>query len=288
MKLDQIFRTHKCNKCGIYHSKNFKTCPRCGEENNDYVEANNRNPLMNLDVYRGLIILAIFYLISEVISKYVIAELYNAIWPTFINDPAGFALTVTLSYQILIIICMGLLLWDHLKVVFSSFKTKKAYIAGVIGGICLIIINFAISLIMKSIAGTATNQNEAAVETVISAYPAIAIICTAILAPVAEELVFRVGGMAVGDKFGNPVVRKIIAYAISSILFALIHLNLKSGDLVTEMASFPVYFAMGLTLSFMYHRYGLAASIVAHAVNNFVPTIIQMISELTQSGSIFC
>jgi len=80
----------------------------------------------------------------------------------------------------------------------------------------------------------------------------------AVLAPIAEEIYFR------GYVFRAYLDQKgpLQAYVFSSLLFALVHLNLP--------AVLPI-FVMGLFLAFLYRRSGsILPGMVAHAVNNAV------------------
>jgi membrane protease YdiL (CAAX protease family) len=82
--------------------------------------------------------------------------------------------------------------------------------------------------------------------------------CTAVLAPIAEEIYFR------GYVFRAYLEQKgpLQAYVLSSLLFAVAHLNLP--------ALLPI-FAVGLFLALLYHRTGsVVPGIIAHACNNAV------------------
>jgi membrane protease YdiL (CAAX protease family) len=84
----------------------------------------------------------------------------------------------------------------------------------------------------------------------------------AVLAPIAEEIYFR------GYVFRAYLDQKgpVQAYVFSSLLFALVHLNLP--------ALLPI-FVVGLFLAFLYHRTGsVFPGIVAHAFNNAVAFVV--------------
>jgi membrane protease YdiL (CAAX protease family) len=84
----------------------------------------------------------------------------------------------------------------------------------------------------------------------------------AVLAPIAEEIYFR------GYVFRAYLDQKgpVQAYVFSSLLFALVHLNLP--------ALLPI-FVVGLFLAFLYHRTGsVIPGIMAHAFNNAIAFIV--------------
>lgn len=99
-------------------------------------------------------------------------------------------------------------------------------------------------------------------------------IAGAILAPLAEELFFR------GILFRAYLDTKgpLVAYALSSLIFSLLHLNLQAA---------PALFVLGLLLAWLYRRTGsLTPAIIAHGFNNAIAFLILRYVDLPAlSGS---
>ncbi|MGT2906824.1 CPBP family intramembrane glutamic endopeptidase [Streptococcus dentiloxodontae] len=86
---------------------------------------------------------------------------------------------------------------------------------------------------------------------------------TVVLAPLAEEIVFR--GIIFKKLFPK---MQVLALIVSSLLFALAHTP-------TNIGSFIIYLAPGLALGYIYYKTNrLEYSIAAHAFNNLMVTIM--------------
>jgi uncharacterized protein len=94
----------------------------------------------------------------------------------------------------------------------------------------------------------------------------------AVLAPIAEEIYFR------GYVFRAYLAQKgpLQAYLFSSVLFALVHLNLQA---------FVPIFVVGLFLAFLYQRTGsVLPGMIAHAFNNAVAFTVLYFAPLPPAG----
>ncbi|QOR36622.1 CPBP family intramembrane metalloprotease [Clostridium sp. 'deep sea'] len=83
------------------------------------------------------------------------------------------------------------------------------------------------------------------------------VLLVAIIAPVAEEVLFRF----IGISLLNHVLPGLLPLLITSILFGLAH-NQYPVNIITGI--------IGLILAFTYLSYGLVASIMAHSVHNII------------------
>lgn len=141
----------------------------------------------------------------------------------------------------------------------SAVRQPRVWLAGLVASIVLFALAASLELLMKA-AGVQQTQL-ASLEWLRSVplwqYLLVAF-SAAILAPIAEEIYFR------GYVFRAYFEQKgpLQAYLFSSLLFALVHLNLP--------AIIPI-FGIGLFLAFLYHRTGsVLPGMIAHAVNNAV------------------
>lgn len=131
-------------------------------------------------------------------------------------------------------------------------------------------LNYVVSFIMPLLLQSVSNPNSAAVNDSLSADPSMTMIVTVLLAPIAEETMFR------GALFGT--IRKksrIAAYIVSVLLFAFYHLW--AFALVGDWRVFIYmlqYFPAGIALAWCYEHAGtLVTPVVLHALINLIASV---------------
>ncbi|ORX60023.1 Abi-domain-containing protein [Piromyces finnis] len=123
------------------------------------------------------------------------------------------------------------------------------------------------------------------------------IISTCIIAPFIEEFIFRsvifkiinwAGKKVQKNKKFIGIVIRILAFLISSFLFAFGHYNFDFKVLASEILSFSSYFFMGIALALAYDHDGyILASIFTHMLNNIIAVLIILyIDDDITNGSI--
>lgn len=168
-----------------------------------------------------------------------------------------------------------LILLPYLKELLRSFKGWKPYVAGFVGFIAMIAINVIMGLITRAInPGTTANENQQAVVSMTKSFPLLSIIFFGIIGPICEEITYRVGLFSLAKR-----VHRILGYVIVPIIFGLIHFDFNSigqDYFVNEILNLPTYMLGGLTLTFLYDKFGFAASTTAHIFNNLFATLGQL------------
>ena len=140
------------------------------------------------------------------------------------------------------------------------------------------IVSFLTAIIMvllKLDMNSITSVNQELIETYIKRAPILMAVSTSILAPIYEELLFRLGFKKV---FGNNMLFVII----SGTLFGLLHVfPLDNGvSLTLGVVQSISYISMGIFLSYIYKKYNnIYYSIGVHFLNNFI-SILTMINML--------
>lgn len=117
-----------------------------------------------------------------------------------------------------------------------------------------------------------SNLNDSAVIDIMGQYPLLMFVCTVVLAPVAEELLFR--GLVFGWLQEKNV---LLGYILSPLLFAAIHVVQYIGLYSAEhiFVALVMYLPAGLCFSWAYQRSGsILSPIIIHAVNNFLAFLI--------------
>lgn len=164
------------------------------------------------------------------------------------------------------------------------FKEGKALRDGIAYGFLLLLVSSALGILINWIRKDAdVNANESAIREMAKAYPFFTIIMTVFLAPICEEMTYRLG------LFG--MIRKrnrYVAYALGACIFALIHFQpftddetvSKTAYLINELWNLPSYIVSGLILCRAYEKHGnIATSMIAHAINNGVAVISTIIAN---------
>ena len=128
--------------------------------------------------------------------------------------------------------------------------------------------SFAVSILIGLIQPDYLNLNDETVSGLVMAGGPLMSVCTAILVPVAEELLFR-GILFRGIYQRSPIV----AWILSPILFSLIHIvgYIGSYDLVSFLLAFVQYLPAGICLAFAYRKAdSILAPILIHMTINLI------------------
>ena len=110
------------------------------------------------------------------------------------------------------------------------------------------------------------NANDQSVAAIAENHYVLTLVCTVFLVPMAEECLHR--GAIFGSLFSW---NKIAAYAVSTAVFALVHINWFVGDPGMLALSFLQYIPAGLCLAAAYHISGsITAPILIHMAVNAI------------------
>lgn len=180
---------------------------------------------------------------------------------------AHMSMLVSICLILLVIGNIWLLIFLGEKLGFVTFKLdffKRKNIWIILGGYLLArVIAIGGTLLLNS-QGTESTANDAIIQVIFTGEnPLLIILLIGIAAPIMEEIVFRGGIIGFWlEKF------PIVAIAVSSILFGLIH-----GP--TNLISFLIYGLMGLILSFAYYKTKrIEVSMSIHFLNNILAAIV--------------
>ena len=154
----------------------------------------------------------------------------------------------------------------------NKFKNSKAYVAAFCGIAAIFIFNFVYNAFLSSVGvEIEPNLNESALEKISKAYSIPALFMFGIIAPIVEELTYRVGLFSLCSRKG-----KAFAYTITIIFFTLIHVEFFTDNIVMELLNIPFYCFAAATFSFLYDKYGFAASTTAHVANNVISILLSL------------
>ncbi len=179
-----------------------------------------------------------------------------------------------LSYLSVIIILL-IVLFPFRRYFFLIFKKYQNILIGLLAGIVFIVLDFLLSYLLALLfPSSSTGENQSVAEQIILSYPVISILLFGILGPVVEELTYRFGCFNLLNR-----VHKILAYIVSILIFAVLHINFFSNDLLSELVALPSYIFAGFAFAFIYDKWGLGASFVAHSLNNLYAVILILVTK---------
>lgn len=159
--------------------------------------------------------------------------------------------------------------------IFKSFKDWKPYVAALIGFSMIILFNLAYSVFISALGiSMSDNTNEISVSNIVVDFPLASLLIFGIIGPFCEELTYRVGLFTLTRR-----VNRILAYAVTIIIFTLIHFTYNSPNIVNELLNIPCYAFGAFVITYLYDRYGLASSLSAHITNNLVSIGLTVIGK---------
>ena len=176
-----------------------------------------------------------------------------------------------ICYGIMFVLMFAIIVVDIPKYI-SKFKNWANYLIGFGFGVAIILFDIAYINLARLHPAYGLNQNESTIRNSLNFYPALQVIFLGIIGPITEELAHRAGVFKSLSK-----VNKILAYIVSSLIFAFLHFGWTNPNYITEWINFPLYVVSGAVLAFAYDKYSIVASSTAHITNNLYSVIIPMI-----------
>lgn len=218
------------------------------------------------------VVLPLYLICGSLIGNAIVNYLINI--GMIANDYYTMLGALNLIVDLIEVIVVVLIFKEDLIIQFKDFKKNyKGHLKyGLFIGVGLIWLMALIgSLATLLLGGAEQSQNQTMIESVMGAQPLLMAIPAVLLAPVAEEIVFR--GMLyawVREKFPK------LAHFISAFLFGFAHvvMGLLAGNSAEFVQIIP-YFLMGMALSYLYEkRNNIYVPIISHIINNFIAIIV--------------
>lgn len=278
MNIWQRFVKKKCEKCEKEYDPLEEACPFC-HEINPIIQKGDR-ALAVLDWKKEVGLFGVgtlgFYIFGLLLSLIITSIAQNVLYEagftgasltTGLNDyisSASYTILVNYLVYLLMLVTDFFLIGKCLHKVFDSFKNPKFAFGFAIG-----IVIFGVSMLLTyllSFAGTHTSDNQVIIDQASGQYALLTAILTIVIAPLVEELTYRVGLFTVLKR-----INVYFAYAAVAIIFGLMHM--KNFASLNEWLNVIVYMVGGLCLTFAYHHFGFAGSFTAHLTYNLIGTI---------------
>lgn len=270
----------KCPYCGREYPELSRYCPYCGSPNPTYVKKTDDGPQMHwvrlltlfLVGFIGFQIVGTLLQIPFLIKAYSdFGENKQAIVQYLDSAPVSMFVN-SIAYCILFSALL-LVAKPSISKLVKSFTNGRAYLGALLAFVCIYAFNIVYSIIL-SIAGVdfSANNNQSTLESIIKVYPLVSLIVFGILGPICEELTYRVGLFDVLKRRN-----RILAYVGTIVIFTLIHFDFGASNMVNELVNIPYYVAAAFAFTYVYDKFGFAASVSAHVINNLQSVIVNII-----------
>lgn len=267
----------KCSYCDKSYDYYLEKCPHCNEPNKDEEVIRNRHITM-VAFWKQIIYFFVGWLGFQGLA-FIMSLIVSLIFKNNGNtDQLLFSAIVNfVSYGILFI-ALCLITWKDYTKIFISFYTKKwkPYVFAIVGVVAIFAFSYIYNFFLMLIGYQPdVNENETGVRSIVSAYPLLSILIFGFVGPFCEEMTYRVGLFSFFRR-----IHISLAYAISIVVFALIHFSFESigtDSFINELANLPNYLFSGAVFAFLYHKLGLASSLTAHVTNNLISLLFTLI-----------
>ena len=265
-----LLRSKKCPNCGSYYDPTLEKCPGCHKHNELYLnrEITNKIVFMHPVAQIGLF-LAGFALAGMLIAELIALPFIRSIEDAVFKQTIGLLITYIFMFAGLLTI----ILTTRSKHFFSKYKRGLDYVYGVGYAITIVIASMILGTIISLFHDVADNANQSTANAIAKSYPIIAFFLLGFLGPICEELTYRAGLYSFFRR-----INKYAAFAITIVVFALIHFDFTSDNIVNELWNLPSYILAGSILTLAYEHRGPACSMTAHVLYNVFAFCVMLIA----------
>ncbi|OUM67969.1 hypothetical protein PIROE2DRAFT_58369 [Piromyces sp. E2] len=158
----------------------------------------------------------------------------------------------------------------------NQFFMKKVYIYALCAFLFFQVATAISDFIVERINPEASNTNNKDLNDLSKSSIIGAFLLLGIIVPIGEELVFRklIYGIL-------SYLSKILAYAVSSFLFAFYHFEFSFEKLKEEITRFPLYLLAGIMFAYVYDATGcILSTMIAHILNNTKTVVLSVLGVL--------
>ena len=264
-----LLNNKKCPNCECYYDPTLFECPECHKDN----ELRSRHGYFdNITSLSPISQIAIF-LIGFAYAGMLISELIFGVIFTTIDDLLyRKTLIVFFVYLSMLVGIAAITLTTRRKLFLSNYKRPIDYAFGAAYTGAILVSSMIVSAIINVFHPSGINDNQNAAIEIINNYPIFAFFIICLMGPICEEMTYRVGLFAFLKR-----INVVLAFVLSSLVFAFIHFNPLSGDIISELWALPNYLVPGAILAFAYYHRGPACSMTAHILYNLMSFLLTLL-----------
>ena len=266
-----LFGKKKCANCQSEYDVVLDTCPACHERDADFDGRGISKKILWVPVLKQILLFVIGWAGLNSIS--LIIELIILLGNIEMNEIDYYMLVNMIRY-LATLGGMVILLWNSFPTFKRHFINWFPYVMGIVGGIAILAASIMCNFFVNLFYTPSDNQNQAIANSMVTTYPILCIFLLGFVGPVVEEFTYRVGLFSFFSR-----INKYLAYALTVVIFALIHFDfLAKGDaMINELWNLPSYIIAGFLFTLWYDLFGISSSIVAHVFNNLYSVLITII-----------
>ncbi|HHT67244.1 MAG TPA: CPBP family intramembrane metalloprotease [Erysipelotrichaceae bacterium] len=265
-----LFKEKKCSNCQNNFDPTLEKCPFCENTNESY--RSNSVPKRVLFLHplaQAGLFLGGFAYVGMLLTQLVVALcIRNFFSSTDITLKQTLLLTFT--YLLMLVGLFAIPFFTRRQLFLSKYKKVLDYIYGIGYAVTLVcvgsIVNGLISLFYQV---PSDNANQEAAITIAKNYPIIAFLILGVIGPICEEFTYRIGLYSLLRR-----ISKYLAIILTSVIFALIHFDFASENMIVELVALPSYVISGLILNIAYEHRGPACSMTAHVLYNIFAFVL--------------
>ncbi|MBO4855891.1 MAG: CPBP family intramembrane metalloprotease [Bacilli bacterium] len=268
-----LFGKKNCTQCGSKYDVVEPTCPTCKCRDANFEQLGIPKNILWLPTWKQLVCFAIGLIGLNLIS--IIGSIFFG-WYGQEHYITYVTAVNAVRYGLCAIGIACVLIHDYHK--FPPFLKKwYPWVIGIGFAVALVTSSMMYNIIVNLFHPTTANENQQIVNQVIGSFPFTSILLLAILGPIVEEFTYRVGLYSFFRR-----INKYIAYALTIVIFALIHFDFfaKGDDMINELLNLPSYMISGFLLTLAYEKFGIACSVTAHIGNNLYGVLMTILLNI--------
>ncbi|MCQ2795422.1 MAG: CPBP family intramembrane metalloprotease [Bacilli bacterium] len=264
-----VKKRRECKKCGKSIDAYVKRCPHCYERTGDSILPPRFQNMIFLTDYKLLLI----FLVGTV--GFILFSLLLVQGLNYVSIDADLlSVLKNLIPSILVLSVFACILSYDIKEVLNSFKKTIYHIRPILASLIGLAIIIAFSYSYQGIFiacghPIANSDNQTAIVNMCRNWPALSFFFVVLLAPLMEELTYRLGLFTILRKRN-----RYLAYIVTIIIFALGHFNFMTKDITNEFINLPLYVVPAFVLTALYEYEGVSSSVYTHVLNNLISFIV--------------
>ena len=254
-----LLNNKKCSNCESYYDPTLNQCPVCHKSNELYEQRHTPNSIVFLHPISQIgLFLAGFAYCGMLISQITATVLFRQI----ADEGLAKSLILFFAYLMMLGGLLTIVFTTRRQLFFEKFTRRIDYLFGLAYAGAIFVTGLLVGIIVNCF-HQGTNDNQKAAIDLINNYPIFATFVICLIGPICEELTYRVGLYSFFRR-----INIYVAFIVTTLIFALIHFDFTSKDIIGELWSLPSYLICGFLLTLAYEHRGPACSMTAHIVYN--------------------
>ena len=250
-----------CPNCQSYYDVTLNECPNCHKSNELHMQRDVSSevvflhPTAQIGLFLGGFAYAGMLFLEIIVAIFFVGTETN-VWKE--------SILMFLTYLLMLGGLISIPLFTRKKAFLLKFTRPVDYAFAAFYAGMIILAGLVISLFVSAFySGSLSTGNQNKAVELIENYPILMFFASCLIAPICEELTYRVGLYSFLRR-----INKVLAILVSAFIFAFVHFTFDFNNIAGELLSVPTYFMSGVLLALAYEHRGPACSIAAHTFYN--------------------